>query len=694
MKRKTIMQYIILFMVCIALSFNGDIMAAAAEDDWIPCSIGFYYSTNATDTNMLKSVTLKDETTGEFFEESVFHANNDNKVFYMYLDKGSEYSIELLSETNEPSNDDKWWEEAKAFRIYQWEAEEPIMKSIGEENDFVTIESVHGQDGWYKITVKDAVKSNFGLNLEIRTVGTSRDVDEGGQEHFNSWVDGKTVTILYHEAPLALVNENDPYDFNRNLYGNPRMPVEFQIQQLKTENGKVMFDKVTSSDDLDLLVASWEDGWEDGQEHIEKADPDTYTLTSTGGTFLFTSKVEGKYYLVPKGSYTVENVESTVPTALPENPVQIDIYLPVISYHSASDLTLDNWLGYETTYKEPQTSAIYAMPYLNEEDVWAIDPRTIEFVAYNNDGKKLSGYITTTVDAENPNIYRIGITDKASGDFTIEATAKYNGYGNQEDPGLSEILSEKIMVKSTLKDIRIKTAPSKTTYTEGEAFDKSGIVVEAVYSDNSTYVVTDYTINAPVKFSATDKEVSISWHGKTVKQRVTVNAKAARTELKVGETFIFGGNTYQVTAASSGKKEAAYKSGDKKAKKVTIPATVTINGISYKVTEIAANSFSGNKKITSVTIPASVVKIGDNAFKNCAKLTKITIPKNVTAIGKNVFSGCKKIKTITIKSTKLKSVGKNAFKGVGKKTKIKVPKSKKKAYAKLLKKAGFKGKVK
>ena len=164
--------------------------------------------------------------------------------------------------------------------------------------------------------------------------------------------------------------------------------------------------------------------------------------------------------------------------------------------------------------------------------------------------------------------------------------------------------------------------------------------------------------------------------------------------MKVGDTIIFSGNTYQVIVASSGKKEVAYKKVDQKAKKVTIPFSITINGASYKVTEIAANSFSGNKKISSVTIPASVVKIGDNAFKNCTKLTKLTIPKDVKIIGKNAFSGCKKIKTIIIKSTKLKTIGKNAFKGLGKKTTIKVPKSKKKTYTKLLKKAGFKGKIK
>lgn len=170
--------------------------------------------------------------------------------------------------------------------------------------------------------------------------------------------------------------------------------------------------------------------------------------------------------------------------------------------------------------------------------------------------------------------------------------------------------------------------------------------------------------------------------------------EAPKTEIKVGDTAQSGNDTYQVTSNGSDTKEVAYVSGDKTAKKVTIPSTVTINGVSYAVTEISADAFSGNKKLTNVTIPSTVTTIGNNAFKNCTKLKKVTVPKNVTTIGSNAFKGCKKAKTITINSKKITKMGKNAFKGVSKNATIKVPKSKVEAYKKLLKKAGFKGTVK
>ena len=178
------------------------------------------------------------------------------------------------------------------------------------------------------------------------------------------------------------------------------------------------------------------------------------------------------------------------------------------------------------------------------------------------------------------------------------------------------------------------------------------------------------------------------------------------------------GNDYEV--ADPTKEEVTYKApADKKAKTVTIPDKVEIDGVTYKVTKVDDGAFKGNKTVTTVkvpstvatigkdafngcsklktvSIPKNVTEIGKNAFKGCVALTKITLPRKCTKIGANAFNGCKKMKTITIKSTKLtsKSIASGAFKGLSKSVTIKVPKKQLKAYKKLLKKKGFKGKVK
>ena len=202
-----------------------------------------------------------------------------------------------------------------------------------------------------------------------------------------------------------------------------------------------------------------------------------------------------------------------------------------------------------------------------------------------------------------------------------------------------------------------------------------------------------------------------------------------------------GTGNYKVTDVT--KKKVAYQTpSNKNATTISVPATVKINGVTYKVTAIANNAFANNKKITKVTIGSNVktigkkafykctklktVKIGknvttigsnafygcskltsvtirsnvttisDKAFYKCTSLTKITLPSKVKKIGKQAFYGCKKLKSITIKTTKLtkKNVGSSAFKGIYAKATIKVPKNKLTSYKKILKAKGVSSKAK
>ena len=143
-------------------------------------------------------------------------------------------------------------------------------------------------------------------------------------------------------------------------------------------------------------------------------------------------------------------------------------------------------------------------------------------------------------------------------------------------------------------------------------------------------------------------------------------------------------NKVSYKVITQGKTVTFYKADNKKTTKIVIPATVTIDGIRYKVTAISDNAFSGCKKLKSVTIGKYVTSIENNAFFKCTSLKKIIIPASVTKIGKKAFYGCGKLKSITIKTKKLKSksVGTQAFKGINKKAVIKVPKKQKKEYNK------------
>lgn len=130
---------------------------------------------------------------------------------------------------------------------------------------------------------------------------------------------------------------------------------------------------------------------------------------------------------------------------------------------------------------------------------------------------------------------------------------------------------------------------------------------------------------------------------------------------KAGTKVIVGGNQYTVTKVGS---EVRFSKANAKARATTVPSTIRVKGITYKVTSIETN-----------------------AFKNCKKLTKASIGANVKVIKAKAFNNCPKLKTVTIKTILLtkKTASKKCFSKVSKRMVIKVPKKVKRAYVKIFK---------
>ena len=71
--------------------------------------------------------------------------------------------------------------------------------------------------------------------------------------------------------------------------------------------------------------------------------------------------------------------------------------------------------------------------------------------------------------------------------------------------------------------------------------------------------------------------------------------------------------------------------------------------------DIRSKAFSGNNKVTSVTIPNTVTNIGSKAFYNMKSAKTITINANKKLkIGKGAFQKMKKGSVINIKGLKKK----------------------------------------
>lgn len=81
---------------------------------------------------------------------------------------------------------------------------------------------------------------------------------------------------------------------------------------------------------------------------------------------------------------------------------------------------------------------------------------------------------------------------------------------------------------------------------------------------------------------------------------------------------------------------------------LTIPSTVTIDGVEYAVTGIRENAFYGCDKLKSIEISEGIETVGDKAFSGCKNLESISIPSSVNNFGGwDVFESCEKVKTLT-----------------------------------------------
>lgn len=117
------------------------------------------------------------------------------------------------------------------------------------------------------------------------------------------------------------------------------------------------------------------------------------------------------------------------------------------------------------------------------------------------------------------------------------------------------------LIDNSLKNIEITTPPTKTTYFEGENFDKTGMVVTANYNskDNASIVLdsSDYSISNGTNLKTGQTSVTITYEDKSVEQPITVEENSVtniiiktpptKTEYKEGQIFDKNGMVVEIT---------------------------------------------------------------------------------------------------------------------------------------------------
>ena len=118
------------------------------------------------------------------------------------------------------------------------------------------------------------------------------------------------------------------------------------------------------------------------------------------------------------------------------------------------------------------------------------------------------------------------------------------------------------------------------------------------------------------------------------------------------------------TAAGSVEYKPAENTGSAgPATEVSVPSSVTTSdGSTYIVTKIADSAFEGQEQLTKVTIPETVVEIGDKAFAGTS-IEEVKIPAATTTIGAGAFKDCESLKTADISASAITEVPADAFNG-------------------------------
>lgn len=107
---------------------------------------------------------------------------------------------------------------------------------------------------------------------------------------------------------------------------------------------------------------------------------------------------------------------------------------------------------------------------------------------------------------------------------------------------------------------------------------------------------------------------------------------------------------------------------------LTIPETITDNGLTYTVTSLEHNAFDRCASLQSIIIPNSVTDLGKNTFYQCSNLNNVILPVGLTKIGSAVFIYCASLTDIVLPES-LTTIEDNAFQACSSLLSITIPDS-------------------
>ena len=384
---------------------------------------------------------------------------------------------------------------------------------------------------------------------------------------------------------------------------------------------------------------------------------------------------------------TAENITTTVKEANGSYGEFLRVDLTGEGYGAlGADMQAAEWTYYgsDSTYTDPLQS--YGTKFAS--DNWMHKAQGIQLGLTDSLRCKLpagtdgTGYWTITVYALGYNDYTVKfkVTDAnivKDEEETVDTTALEAAIKSAENLTESDYTAASWFdLCVELKEAKDELAAPHTQSTVDEATEHLNAAIKAlVKAETKEETKTDVTkLNAVIEKAEALKQrdyTAESWKN----LQTALDAAKKLTDATAEQTVVDQAASDLETAILALVKADTENTGttDKK-KKPAVGTVKTVGQIKYKVTgkhTVTVNKYA-KKNITKASIPATVkingytfkvTAIADSAFSGCSKLTKVTVGSNVKAIGNKSFYKCTKLTTFTASSTGLNKIGKEAFSG-------------------------------
>lgn len=147
-------------------------------------------------------------------------------------------------------------------------------------------------------------------------------------------------------------------------------------------------------------------------------------------------------------------------------------------------------------------------------------------------------------------------------------------------------------------------------------------------TDLTDYVTSDFTVRA-------------AWRNNKTGDKLSANAVKPGAK---GTEVTKGNNKYLISSSNAANPTVKFVGlVNADVSNVAIPETISVGGVSYRVTLISNNALKDNKSVTSVIISKNVKSICAKSFNNCTKLKKVKLKsKVITKMNNKAFAGIHK----------------------------------------------------